>query len=76
MIGNFGERIKTVFRQYHLATGLQQENLGTAADGVAVVNHRDLEAHQVAAFHLISSGLCTNWFERWFTACLENAKIK
>ncbi len=43
VVVDLGQRVKTVFGKKHVVAALLEEYLGTPADGVAVVNHQDLE---------------------------------
>src|SRR5580692_2105732 len=48
VIGDLRERLEAVHGGHHLATFLGQERLSRLADGLAVVDHQDLEALQTA----------------------------
>src|SRR2546425_11126590 len=43
VIRNLGERVEAVLGENHLVTGLTQEELRATPDGVAVVDHQDLD---------------------------------
>ncbi len=44
MVGDLRQRIESIDRREHLAPFLREEGLGGPADGLAVVDHQDLEA--------------------------------
>ncbi len=46
MVGDLGERVEAILGQNHRTAGLQQENLGAAANGVRIVDHHHLDALQ------------------------------
>ena len=50
MVGDLGERVKTILGQHHLTSGLHEKNLGAAPDGVAIVNNHYLDATQIDGF--------------------------
>src|SRR6266850_319988 len=50
MVGDLGERVETVFGEDHLATGLNQENLGAAANRVRIVDHHHFDAGKIRGF--------------------------
>ena len=47
MVGDLGQRIKTVFGQDDLTTSLHEKDLGAAPYGIAVVNDHDPDAAQL-----------------------------
>src|SRR5438309_1387076 len=50
VVGDLGEGVETVFGEDHLATGLNQENLCAAANGVRVVDHHYFDAGKIRGF--------------------------
>src|SRR5882762_1745288 len=50
MVGDLGESIETVFGEDDLATGLHQENLRAAANGVRIVDHHHFDAGKIRGF--------------------------
>jgi hypothetical protein len=59
MVVDLGQRIEAVFGQHHLVAALAQEDLGAAADGVAVVDDQHLgggppaSAPSTSGFHAL-----------------------
>ena len=47
MIGDLGHGIETILGQDDFAARLNQENLGASTNGIAVVDHHDLDARQI-----------------------------
>ena len=48
VIGDFGQRVETVFGEDDRASRLEQENLGAATNSVAIVDHHDFYTRQRA----------------------------
>ena len=50
MVCNFCKRIKAIFGQHHLTSRLNEKNLGTTPNGVAIVDDHHFDAAQVSCF--------------------------
>ncbi|MNS62411.1 hypothetical protein D3C72_954700 [compost metagenome] len=49
VVVNLGERVEAVFREKNLVPTLLQKNLGTAPDGVAVIDDQHLVTRSIRA---------------------------
>src|SRR5439155_15487485 len=55
MVGDLGQGVEPVLREDHRTASLEQENLGTAAYRIAVVDYHNLDARQWNGFRQVTS---------------------
>ena len=51
VVSNLGQRIKAIFGQHHPTSRLNEKDLGTTPNGVAIVDDHHFDATQVSSFN-------------------------